>query len=343
MARPLTHRRHGRHRSYDRLNRRTDSQTSPGLGQDAQRFVDEQQVRLDTAEGSEGIFDAMHLEQGEDEFSTFEQVQETNDPVDLGLTPSAPPFQTQSLDLDGSTEHLQSATQISPPRLGIGDTFTIAMWVKPSAQPLAGADSMLRLQSVSDGSAVSLAQRSAGASPEANGIQFIILDSVATIRQNIAWGNVWTAGTLWRHVVIQWNGIPGRRLFFDGADRGVGTVLTANSAIVVSDAINRFVQFGEFNPQTGTNYNGRIASIAMWPTILTGPEITAIFNGRSINFNLNANSGGYTSAASLVHWWELGKNVAPNLAADSAFPANPFNLTDLAVGIDDSDRVADVP
>ncbi len=69
---------------------------------DALGFLSEQQARLDAVEGDEGIFDSMHLVQGEDESFTFEDVQAASDPTDIGLTPS---FQAQafSIDFDGST------------------------------------------------------------------------------------------------------------------------------------------------------------------------------------------------------------------------------------------------
>jgi hypothetical protein len=49
----------------------------------------------------------------------------------------------------------------------------------------------------------------------------------------------------------------------------------------------------------------------MWSSVLTAAEVAEIYNGSQVAyFDLQRNRGAYTSAADLVHWWQLGQNSA---------------------------------
>lgn len=258
----------------------------------------------------------------------------------FGPGPPAPfVAQTQSLDFT-PVETLKSASQVG---IGIGDVFTIAMWIRPRTQPLALARTLLRLLSSTTGQSVSISTSGPGASPGPNGVQFLIVNPGFAIRQNVRWGGVFAGPeNCWRHVVVQWGGFGSTRLaYVDGVSQGAGSNLTNLSVVVVDDT--RTVAFSEFFASTGPEWDGVCASIAMWPTILGAPEILEMFNGGDIAFDLLTDFGNYVSASTLVHWHEVGKKVAPDLAVDSVTTGSPFNLTDAAVGISDADRVVDVP
>lgn len=248
-----------------------------------------------------------------------------------------------SIDFDGATEHMQSATQSAPPRIGIGQTFTIACWFKTLVEPAVGSHDLWAITPVPSnaGNGINMSQNVTGT----NSLWIQIVDNGNAVRQSVSWSNLFPGPSpTWHHAVLQWTGAADatRKLYFDGVDQGAPDTITANSAGVNDDLSNRFVAFGK-NSVTG-RWDGRGASLAMWPTILTAAEITAIYNGGVINFDLNADSAGYVSAADLVHWMEVGKLVSPDLGIDSAvLSANPLDLIDAAVGITDADRVSDVP
>ncbi len=139
------------------------------------------------------------------------------------------------------------------------------------------------------------------------------------------------------------NGAGQRTLYFDGVDEGEGDVLSTNNTCNIPDNQNRLVSVAT-SSAIGGRFNGRVASIAMWDDLLTSDEVTAIYNNRSIKFNLSEDSGLYTSSADLVHWFELGNQPSPLLGTDSATPTNPLDLEEAAgTGITNEDRVADVP
>ncbi len=325
MARPLTYRRHGRHSRYDRVERRTNNQLVPGLGQDTQRFVDDQQSRLDAAEGAEGIFDSMMLEQEEDEFFTFEEVRAATDPTDIGLTPSVPAFnQTFSLDFDGGSESMgASGTSM----VGIADTFSIAAWAN-FGNTTSRQDTLWTIEGGA-GSNLALFQRTnVGAAP-----------SYQVFGPNInrAFTSLPISSGVWHHVVFVWDTNAFVHLYIDGVDQ-----LTSQGSHggAHTDA-NRLVQVGDGSSGV-PNGLMKCASMSIWPVRLAPAEIVTIFNAGSINIDLRVNQGNYTSAASLLHFWPLGKDPSPLLGQDLGF-GTPIDLELGAVGMIDADRVADVP
>ena len=320
MARPLTYRRHGRHRSYDRLNRRTDSQASPGLGQDAQRFVDEQQVRLDSAEGSEGIFDAMHLEQGEDGFSTFDQVREAADPSDIGLSPSFV-AQTQSINFNGGTDQLSNQTDQV---IGVANVWTMMIVVK--------IDTFANASSFDCDNGASTNRINFNHNPGAG------LSCLAATQFNVYNGVLSGDAGSWISLTLTWDGVN-LRAFRNAVDVGEPDTGTSTPSITMTDATRRVSLMGNSVGQSGGT-DGRMLWAALWRTELSGASITAIDAARSsINLNVGADAG------DLAHWWRCGEEASPNLGKDFAEAAitPTIDVETDSIGIIDADRVADVP
>ena len=247
------------------------------------------------------------------------------------------PFEAQafSLDFDGATEKMESVAAL----LGIANVFTLGGWVKPNSLGVSGTLGGF-VPSTSTPNAVGLYHRHAGPTGP-NGIQLLITDSGGLIVQNVAWPNVLSGGVKWYHVLMQWDGITAnRKLFIDGVDQGAPSFTQTNTAGTLTDT-SRIVLFG--GAASGVPaFAGRQAAWQAWDKILGTLEITDVFNSGSIDFNLAVDSGNYASAADLQHWWELGKNVSPDLGQDSGV-ATAIDVEAAAVGITDADRVADVP
>ncbi len=329
MSRPLTRRRHGRHSSYDRLARRTENFVQ--ASQDAKLFVDEQDARLGgTSEGPEGVFDSMHLVQGEDEFFTFEELQAATVPSDIGLSLSFP-AQTQSIDFDGAAEGLLNTTDQV---LGIADIWSIGIWYKPAN--LIGTRTLFELgQGFPDASR--LIAFFAGTQ-----LNLFWSNSAASNQNDAQWNSFGVLDT-WAHLFLSWNqtgtGVP--NVFKDG----VLTAADANSltgAIVMADDVR---PVGVGTNVGGSRHSGLISQMAVWRTVQDA-AISDLYNGGNPNLlDLNSAFGGYSGAADLAHWWRPGHEASPNLGKD--FSTAGFTPTiDVevnAVGITDADRVADVP
>ncbi len=333
MARPLTYRRHGRHSRYDRVERRTNNQLVPGLGQDTQRFVDDQQTRLDTAEGSEGVFDSMMLVQGEDESFTFDQVREATDPTALGLTSSFP-VQTQSIDFDGVTESLGNLTgQV----MGIANAWSIGVWAKADGMP--SSESFFSIRP-----AAGLANR-IQILKDTLSLRVIWADSSGAPDQTSTWNNEFTVGN-WFHFFVYWNGTI-LQPFINGVNIGAPDVGVNNPSITMTDTARR-INIGDLVGGTGFEWAGNIAQAAMWRVAKqTQPEVDALFNAGNPNaLDLNSAFTDYSDAANLAHWWRCGHEASPNIGKDFATagftPTIDIEVPD-SVDITDADRVADVP
>ncbi len=320
MARAITRRRHGRHRDFDRTRR----------GEDTLDFLAEQQVRLDAAEADEGIFDSMHLVQSEDEFFTFEEVQQTSDPTDLGLTPSFA-AQTQSIDFDGSTEGFLNTT---PQVIGIADVWSIGIWYKPSL--LSGNDTLFEINN-SDSPSRIIAFFS--------GTQLAIFwrDSGDTTNSVVAFNGFGVNG-VWAHLYFSWNAAgAGDVVTFKDGVLQVPTGGSSPNPIVMADDL-RPVGVGT-NVSLAAKFQGLIAQISVWRTIQDA-AIASLYNGGNPNsLDLNSSFGSYSGAADLAHWWRLGHEASPNLGKDSSSAGftPTIDVEVNAVGITDADRVADVP
>ena len=63
---------------------------------------------------------------------------------------------------------------------------------------------------------------------------------------------------------------------------------------------------GQSNYGGTEHFDGMIDEVAIWNTVLSPSEITAIYNSGVANFNLLGNTGNYHSKSSLVGWWRMG-------------------------------------
>lgn len=251
--------------------------------------------------------------------------------------------QQLSIDFDGAGELMQSAVQ-SGGVIGIGGTFSLAVWFNPNVQPLIEFHAVCDIgPDAGQVNEIGLFLRDTGAGT--NSIQFLLGDSGGTFIQSVAWSGLLTAGTPWRHVVLTWSGFAASRtMYFDGVQQGAPDFTGIDLNGTLDDTNSRRMRVGatRFGVQ---GMDGRVASVAWWNGIqLPALEVAAIFNSRDIDFDLNTNQGNYASAASLAHWHEVGKQPSPNLGKDTAALAGTaIDIEAAAVSITDADRVVDVP
>ena len=233
-------------------------------------------------------------------------------------TPSFVP-QTMSVDFDGSTEKLESASSV----LGFADTWSIAGWYKIT-NTLSRQDTLWSFEGGASGNNFRVFQRSnLGTAPS---IQ------VFNATTNTVWQAVPLTAGQWAHIVMIWDTNAFMHLWVDGVDQGSQVT---GSEVMADDA--RTIAIAEAS--TGVaSFLGRCASLGFWNTRLGDLEVPAIYNGGSINFDLQADQGNYASAASLVHWYEVGKRPAPDIGKDTV-----GTLDLVPTAIDDTDRFADVP
>lgn len=248
---------------------------------------------------------------------------------DIFAPPGPAPFvpQTQSIDFDGVTEKLETGAT----SLGFADTVSIAGWFKVT-NTLSRQDTLWTFEGAPSGSNFRLFQRSnVGPAPSCQ---------VFNATTNTTWTALPLTAATWHHYCWIWDTQAFMHLWIDGVDQGI----LATGVEVMADSGARTIAVAEAS--TGVaNMLGRAASLAFWNTRLGDLEVPAIYNAGSINFDLNTDQGNYASAASLIHWFEIGKLPSPNIGIDSAASPSPsgLDLIAAAVGITDADRVVDVP
>lgn len=238
----------------------------------------------------------------------------------LHIGGAAAPFaaQTFSLDFDGSTEWLEGAEAT----IGFADSVTVAAWVKFDNITTQSDTIWSILESPAGNNSIRLFMRNT------DDVQLFINST------NTLWLNIGMSVGTWHHLVWVWDTNSFNHLWLDGVDKGSAATGTE---VMTEEA--RTVAFGKADSGVD-ELLGQGASLAIWNKRVPDAEIVAIYNSGSINFDLNADSGDYVSSADLINWWEIGKQVAPNIGADSA---GSYDLASNAAEITDADRVEDVP
>ncbi len=250
-----------------------------------------------------------------------EQVELANN--ELGISPVPAFSQTFSIDFDGVAEDMGGP---GTTLVGIADVFSIGGWVN-FGNTLGRQDSWWTVEGGA-GSDMALFQRSNVGTPPS--FQFFGNGN------GLVWGGAPLVAGTWHHVILTWNTNAFVKLYIDSV-----LFLGNRTGVGVFSDVNRLVQIGDAS--TGVP-NGLLksANLAIWTTILTGPEIVTLFNAGSINIDLRVDQGNYASSATLEHFWPIGKDPSPLLGQDLGV-GTAIDLEAGAVGITDADRVADVP
>ena len=238
------------------------------------------------------------------------------------FAPPVPAFQDFSIDFSGAGEDMASVgTQL----LGYADTFTVAAWAKV-ASVLARQDTIWEFSGGVSSNHVLFQRSNVGAAPSC---QYF------GTHGNLVFPSLPLTNDTWHHYVIVRQTNAFCHLWIDGVDQGAQTL----GAAVFADVV-RNVSFGRAS--TGVpDLDGNGAQLAVWSTRLSDLEIPAVYNAGSL-FDLRVNTGAYVSAATLAHFWPIGKDPSPLLGQDLGV-ATAVDIEAGASGITDADRVADVP
>ena len=244
--------------------------------------------------------------------------------------------QTQSIDLDGSTEILKSSAST----IGISDSWSIEAWVRRKDADTV-ARRLVHIREAATANNEIFVFREAGVSTR---LRAFCRDSVGVIFKD---GRIdgQLGADAWVQVVITYNGaIAGDRflMYVDGVDI-TPTLLTDNTGTMIDTS--RRIAFGG-NVANIEFWFGNLLSLVIWDVELTAAEVLTSYNGgKGGQFDLNRDQGAYVSRQRLRHWFRTGHEAAPSLGNDFARdPAKPIHdLDDEAADITDADRVSEVP
>jgi hypothetical protein len=195
-------------------------------------------------------------------------------------------FNDYSLSLDGTDDHAEvtgsSEIQISYP-------LTISAWIYPTAN--ASTNNLRTI--ISWGSAATGQGRFLGVNNTSNNLEF------GSYGGNTTSSTALSLNT-WYHVAATVT-TGATKLYINGSLDTTG-----------SNTLNSFTygktHVGELYYATTTaarHFAGNIDELALFNSVLSADEITQLYNNGD-PFDLNSDSGNYTSSANLKAWWRMG-------------------------------------
>lgn len=204
-------------------------------------------------------------------------------------------FDRNSLSFDGTNDYVDIGTSFGA--IGTSPT-TISAWIK-----IADNDQIQAIMSTRSSGAGWSLDVNTGASGFTN-LTFYNDTSNTGIRSEFAIYNEWV------HIVLVRNGTANNKLYVNG----VSQTLTLNDENLTDPG-------GSFNCTIGAIWdgaswyrvlNGNVSQVGMWNSALTQSEVTTIYNSGN-PFDLNYNSGNYTSSDNLVGYWQFNENTGNTL------------------------------
>jgi hypothetical protein len=255
--------------------------------------------------------------------------------------------QTKSLMFDGTFDMATPVANFDT--VGITNTVSWSIWAKYEKAVPAGETGLLYISpnyaggfraNVFDFKADSGSDTDMVGGTLNNGTSFVI----GRTWNDVIEGNLDT----WVHYVVTF-----------GGDNGTGAnsmLLYANgvleSANIVSPDItpstymdnSRGIKVGDV--PTGAIWEGPIYSVALYDTVLTQAQITAMYNsGNAVDMDLQTDSGNYTATANLIHYFRLGLGSQEiSFGLDRAAVGSNLSLKHIAgTAPDGSDLTTDVP
>ncbi len=253
--------------------------------------------------------------------------------------PIAPPPSLFSLAFNGTNEFMGSGGAFD---LGTVDAWTLMGWMKWDQSAGSTFDIAYRHRGAANQNLVSLHVKTPVLAQVIGRIQIVVFDSGGSERKDLTWYDV-ISDNAWVQVVFTFDGsLGGDPVVFyrDGVDEGIADAIGKDLSLTQDNSVARSVDVGSTAAFSGSEFPGLQFQYAMWSNALTSVEVAAIYNSGVGGFDLLTNSGNYVSSATLLHWWQLGQNIA-NIGEDTG---NHSTLIDLSgVNMDVSNRVSDFP
>lgn len=238
-------------------------------------------------------------------------------------------FPLNSISVDGSNEYFMKGNAGGDPTIGIADEWSISMWIRPHADMLTSTNTPLELKAVATSSNKSRLYFSIFGTVANDPLRIYLYTSAGSNFKLYSYNSLFTVN-VWTHLLATWNGTTGDvlTLHVDGSETAVTTPILDGAGAM--DNIARRITYGA-NTSGTADFEGHIAHLAMWDSVLTAAEATEIANS-NLEIDLTADTGDYTSSANLIHYWRVGADSA-DIGKDEG-TAGDIDLMDDQSGID---------
>jgi hypothetical protein len=191
-----------------------------------------------------------------------------------------------SLDFDGSDDALDVGN-IST--LSSTTSFTISMWVN-FANVTGGTIMSIFTSGTSTSNRIEFVFNAL------NELRFGVDESIGSCALDISSPTDYRSTNAWHNIIGTYDG-TNVTLFFDGSQVSTTTtsVPSTTSSTHGDDAtIGRRTLGG-----ASLHFNGEIDEVAVWSSVLSGSNITSVYN---------SGSAGNITSLNPVHWWRMGDN-----------------------------------
>jgi hypothetical protein len=182
--------------------------------------------------------------------------------------------------------------------LGIGNTWSFMLWIKPDENAPSVARSLF--VSMASNNLIAIDYNGGGANDPTH-VQF--RSSANVVIKDYSWNNsLYNGGaglgpTKWNQFICTWDGttLTG---YLDSVATAASTKSTDSSGVMT--LAPRYFSISS-NTVANQNYLGKIYQVAVWGRALTQTEVTALYNG-----GLPADVDARTVAPVPLHWWLFG-------------------------------------
>lgn len=261
---------------------------------------------------------------------------------ELGLAPG----QTFSLNYNAlTTDALENSTHQA---LGIANVWSMGWWHNPEV-PFPNLERIVRCAPASSNTNfITLSLTNA----VADSFECNIIDNGNSTQGslNARWNGFYSGRNgLWTHTLLTFIGGASPAVFIalNGVDQGSPDFFqvtgAGGGALNQTNQARRIESIG--NDGGSRAIGGPLLQMQWWRVDVRTAASFLANSAQAAVRDLNTNSGAYTFAGDLAHWWKPGDEASPNLGKD--FSTAGFTPTiDIevdSVGLTDGDRVADVP
>ncbi|MDT8445728.1 MAG: LamG-like jellyroll fold domain-containing protein [bacterium] len=249
-------------------------------------------------------------------------------------------YTTQALTASGlSVTSNAKAVALSPTKFlrnstastfGVSNTFSISTWVKPTSYPSVQGYILFMTPTANyEEGAIEIRYQSGG-----NFRYAVHGQSTGSLAHESLTSSSYATGSVY-HLVLTWDGSTKSLKFYVNGSLASATPVSSSFSGNQTDG-NEYLTVGNYNGAISSyNFTGNVNSLALWGSVLSASEVTALYSSGSATADLSVDGGNYSSSANLKHWWKFGTDSA-NIGKDYL---GSIDLSTGASGVSTSDIV----
>ncbi len=244
--------------------------------------------------------------------------------------------QTTSMEFNGVDEAMRDTTQRSH---GIADVWSLMFWMRRRGDSV-GLTTNNSIFLLTGGTPNRIHIRAFG-TVTGDPVRVELHDTGGTVFKNFDWNSTTFPFDVWFQMLVIWNGAGAGTLsmYKDGSLVSPNTITTDTDNRAMANT-NRGLQLGRNGGVQA--FSGFIHSVAVWNADVAAGASTIYNSGVASSRDLSKNSGDYTFASNLQHWWRLGQDAA-DIGKDSGIGSPLIDVDFNSTNMDANDIDSESP